>query len=210
MKKLLTKPAAAVMLFLLLLAVSSSQVYAQNAGEEIDVEQGSQDATWASVLNLTPDQVARIRAIRQQNRLEWQATKQRVNQAQRALDQAIYSDNANEAVIEQSAREVATAHAAEVRLRAMTELSIRRVLTLEQLNAFRTIRQQRIREAQIRRRLRSIRPLGDRHLENETNPSSPVERLEGRPAGGGQAGRKSNPALGPRQRRRGLPRRIRP
>ena len=217
MKKLFNSRAAAkaIMLFLLLLPVSVSQVLAQtpDEGAPADAAQGNQDANWVTVLDLTPDQVARIRAIRQQNRLEWQSAKQRVNQAQRALDQAIYSDDASEAAIEQRAREVADAQAAEVRLRARTELGIRRVLTPQQLNTFRTIRQQRIREAQMNRRLEKAnqqRPLGNRRLENGINPPPLRAPSEARPGGGGQGGRVLNPVLGPRQRRNGLPRRIRP
>lgn len=212
MKKLLTREAwALVTFFLFLLALSPSQALAQNANEapEAEVEQGNADGNLANALGLTPDQVARIRAIRQQNRIEWQAAKGRVRQAQRALDQAIYSDDANEAVIDERAREVAEAQAAEVRLRAMTELSIRRVLTPEQLNTFRTIRAERIRAAQIRRRLQSRRPLGDRYLENGANQTSPPDRNEGRSAGGGQGGRDPDTTLAPRRRRGGF-RRLHP
>jgi Spy/CpxP family protein refolding chaperone len=209
MKRLFTRHTAAIVIpfLLLLLAASASQAFAQTPDEatQTDAVQGNQDANWATILNLTPDQVARIRAIRQQNRLDWQAAKQRVNQAQRALDQAIYSDDVSDDVIEQLARDVAEAQAAEVRLRARTELSIRRVLTPQQLNTFRTIRQERIRAAQMKRRMENAnRPLGNRRLQNGINPSPTDDRVEGRPAGG------RAPLLGPRPRRNGLPRRIRP
>ena len=211
MKKIFTRHTAAIVipLLLLLLIASASQTFAQTPDEaaQPDAAQGNQDANWATILNLTPDQVAKIRAIRQQNRFDWQAAKQRVNQAQRALDQAIYSDDANDDEIEQRARDVAEAQAAEVRLRARTELSIRRVLTPQQLNTFRTVRQERIRAAQMKRRMENangLRPLGNRRLQNAINPSSPVDRAKGSP----DAGR--NPLLGPRPRRGGLPRRIRP
>lgn len=217
MKKLFNRrrAARAILLFLLLFPVSVSQVFAQTPDEaaQTDAVQGNQDANWVTVLELTPEQVDRIRAIRQQNRLEWQAAKQRVNQAQRALDQAIYSDDASEAVIDERAREVAEAQAAEVRLRARTELGIRRVLTPRQLNTFRTIRQQRIREAQMNRRLENAnqqRPMRNRRLGNGINPPPLRAPSEARPVDGGQGGRVLNPLLGPRQRRGGLPRRIRP
>jgi Spy/CpxP family protein refolding chaperone len=217
MKKLFVKQMlrTAASLSVLLFVVSATQIYAQTAADEpvpADTAQGNQDASWATALGLTPEQIERIRAIRQQNRVEWQATRQRVHQAQRALDQAIYSDDANDAVIEQRSREVAEAQAAEVRLRAMTELSIRRVLTPQQLNTFRTIREQRIRETQQRRRMGNPdrpRPLGgNRRLDNGLNLPPGQDRSEARPDGR-PAGRETNPALGPRQRR-GLPRRIRP
>ena len=218
MKKLFTGQTAAIAitLFMLLFVFSASQVLAQTAEEApppADAAQGHQDANWVTALGLTPDQVARIRTIRQQNRLEWQTARQRLSQAQRALDEAIYSDDVSEALIEQRAREVAEAQATEVRLRARTELGIRRVLTPEQLNTFRTIRQQRIREAQMKRRLENgnqQRPLRNRRLDNGINLSSPRDGSEGRPAGGGRGGRNPDPLLGSPQRRNGFPRRIRP
>jgi Spy/CpxP family protein refolding chaperone len=216
--KLFTRQTAACAFALLLLvcAVSASQVYAQTADEDPQTDStqgGNQDANWVTVLGLTPDQVARIRTIRQQNRVEWQAARQRLNQAQRALDQAIYADDADEAVIEQRAREVGEAQANEVRLRVRTELGIRRVLTLQQLNTFRAIRQQRIREAQMKRRMENAdqqRPRRNRRLGNGINLAPPRSRAEGRPAGGVQGDQIPDPVLGPRQRRGGFPRRIRP
>jgi hypothetical protein len=99
-------------------------------------------------------------------------------------------------------------------MRATTELNIRRVLTPEQLNAFRSIRQERIRAAQLKRRQENGNlqgPLRNQRLENGINSPSPRERDESRPlGGGGQGGRNANPTLGPRERRGGLPKRIRP
>jgi Spy/CpxP family protein refolding chaperone len=217
MKKLFTRQTAAIALtlFLFLLSASASQVLAQTPDEAAPAgdTQGNQDANWITALGLTPDQVARIRTIRQQNRLEWQSARQRLNQAQRALDEAIYSDDASEALVEQRTREVAEAQAAEVRLRARTELGIRRVLTPQQLGTFRMIRQERIREAQLKRRMENgnqQRPLRNRRLQNGINLSAPRPAPEGQPGGGGQGGRNPNPTLTPRQRRAGLLRRIRP
>jgi Spy/CpxP family protein refolding chaperone len=218
MREIFTKQRAATVgvLFILLLAVSARQVLAQNPAEspQGDQVQGAQDSDWRTALNLTSDQMAKIRAIREQNKVEGQSVRRRVNQAQRALDQAIYSDNVSEAEVDQRARELAEAQAAEVRMRATTELNIRRVLTPEQLNTFRTIRQERIRQAQIKRRLEngnSQGPLRNRRLENGINQSTaPRNGDESRPAGAGQGGRNPNPALGPGSRRGVLPRRIRP
>jgi hypothetical protein len=75
-----------------------------------------------------------------------------MRQAQLALDQAIYSDNADEAVIEQRVHELAAAQAEVTRMRALTELNIRRVLTPEQLNTLRSLRQQARRTGRERRR----------------------------------------------------------
>ena len=218
MREIFIKQRAAIigMLFILLLAAPARQALAQNPADapQGDQAQAAQDSDWRTALNLTPDQMTKIRAIREQNKVEGQAIRRRVNQAQRALDQAIYSDNVNEAEVDQRARELAEAQAAEVRMRATTELNIRRVLTPEQLNTFRTIRQERIRQAQLKRRLENGNPQGplrNRRLENGINQSTtPRNGDESRPAGGGQGGRAPNPALGPGARRGVLPRRIRP
>ena len=95
-----------------------------------------------SRLNLSPDQRAQIRAIRQQTDGEGRILVQRIRQARRALDEAIYSGTADEAVVEERVRELATAQAAATRLRAFTELRLRRVLNPEQLNVLRDLRQQ--------------------------------------------------------------------
>jgi Spy/CpxP family protein refolding chaperone len=93
-------------------------------------------------LDLTPDQIAKIRAIREGAKDERMATNQRLRQAQLALDDAIETENASETLIEQRARELAEAQVAATRMRAITELRIRRVMTPEQLAKLRTLRQQ--------------------------------------------------------------------
>jgi Spy/CpxP family protein refolding chaperone len=207
MKRTFTKRAAVSVaaLFLLLLSISSTQVLAQTPGEPSpEAAQDDQTQNWQGALGLSPDQVGRIRSILQEKKVERQAITQHLKQAQRALDEAIYSDNATEAVIEQRAREVAEAQAAQIHLRAMTELNIRRVLTPEQLNKFRTIRQERIR-AQVEQRLENgnqQRTLKNDRLENG------VQGNQRRPAADGQGGR--NPVLTPRERRALFGRRIRP
>ncbi|HYG82848.1 MAG TPA: Spy/CpxP family protein refolding chaperone [Pyrinomonadaceae bacterium] len=184
MKRLLTRRAATVLALLLLAVSSTYSASAQTQDETPEIEQSGQESNWRTLLNLTPEQVRQIRAIRRANRLEWQAARQRVRNALGALDQAIYSDDASEAVIEQRAREVAEAQAAQVHLRAMTELSIRRVLTPAQLDTFRAIRGRRARAAEERRRLGAgANALGD-------------------------TGRR--PLLNPRRRRNALRERIRP
>ncbi len=181
MKRFLTRQAATVLTLLLLALSAAHSASAQTPDETPQVEQ---ESNWITRLNLTPEQVRQIRAIRRANRVEWQAARQRLRETRLALDQAIYSDDASEAAVEQRAREVADAQATEVRLRALTELSIRRVLTPEQLNAFRAIREQRLRAAAERRR------------------AGATEREPG--------GARRRPLLNPRQRPALLPRGIQP
>jgi Spy/CpxP family protein refolding chaperone len=99
-------------------------------------------------LNLSPEQRAQLRAIRRTSAPEGQALAQRLQRARYALDAAIYADHTDEAVIEQRTREVAEAQAAVIRMRALTELRVRRVLTPTQLELFRQLR----RQSMLRRR----------------------------------------------------------
>ena len=109
-------------------------------------------------LNLSSEQRQRLREIRQQNEPELRAHTRRLRLARRALDEAIYADAADEALIEQRARELSAAQSALVRLRAATELKIRRVLTDEQLRLFRNLRRQAQRRQSLQRRLNRTAP----------------------------------------------------
>ena len=148
-------------------------------------------------LNLSPDQIAQVRAIQSENVPQARTLNQRLNQARRALDEAIYSDTVDEALIEQRARDVADAQAALVRLRAQTELRVRRVLTPEQLQTFRQLHQQALIEQRRQRREQRI----ERQLEGGANPRRPARnglgvnpnrpnKLNQRPAAAGKPQRK--------------------
>lgn len=143
-------------------------------------------------LNLSPEQVTQMRAIQGEQVPQAKALNQRLNQARRALDEAIYSDSVDEALIEQRARDVAEAQAALVRLRAQTELRVRRVLTPEQLQTFRRLRfvarreqQQLRREQRIERRLEGAAPNRPGKGGLGGNPNR-TNRLNQRPAATGK------------------------
>jgi Spy/CpxP family protein refolding chaperone len=93
-------------------------------------------------LNLTPEQREQIRSIREQNKDERAAINERVGAANRALEEALDNDNPDEAVVEQRLRDLGTAQAAAIRMRTLTEIRIRRVLTVEQRSLLRSLRQQ--------------------------------------------------------------------
>ena len=105
-------------------------------------------------LNLSPEQRLRLREIRRQGEPETRELARRVRLARRALDEAVYADAADEALVEQRARELAAAQAALIRLRASTELKVRGVLTPEQLRAFRELRRQAQQQQMLLRRRR--------------------------------------------------------
>ncbi|MBA3323163.1 MAG: Spy/CpxP family protein refolding chaperone [Pyrinomonadaceae bacterium] len=103
-------------------------------------------------LNLTPEQKEQIKLIKQQTNTDGRLVQQRLRRARRALDAAIYSPDASEALIEQRTREFADAQNAQARLRASAELKVRRVLTPEQLQTFLQLRQSAIERQRMLRR----------------------------------------------------------
>lgn len=157
-------------------------------------------------LNLSPEQVGQMREIQGQSAPEARVLSRRLNQARRALDEAIYADSLDEALIGQRAREVAEAQAALVALRARTELRVRRVLSPVQLQTFRELRLQARRNQRIERRLNGgnnpQRPgrnaLNNPNRQNRLNqpPNTPAEQTPN-----------ARPLKNLRERRRGVLRR---
>lgn len=205
-------PLFVFLLFLCLLAAPAS-AQENDAAASAEAEQGAvnQGGNLIRTLGLTPEQLARIRMIREQNREERQRVVERLRSAQRALDEAIYAENPSEAVIEERARELAAAQAASARLRALTELSIRRVLTPEQLGTLRSLRQRQVQRRRLERELNRPRRLRERRNGlNEDQSLRQRDRFgqdENAPA---QQTNDSRPAITPRERRREALRRRRP
>jgi Spy/CpxP family protein refolding chaperone len=139
-------------------------------------------------LNLNAEQRAKIRTIREQTKFERAGVNERLREANEALETALDADNPDEALVEQRVQAVGAAQAAAMRMRILTEVRIRRVLTVEQLGILRTLRQQ-AREARRNRMLDNSQ--GQRRQDN----------------GSPQNQRKS---MGPLFPRRALQRRQRP
>ena len=93
-------------------------------------------------LRLTPDQRQAVRRIMAESRDERQSTNRRLREANVALDQALDAEPADESLVEQRINELATAQAAQLRLRIHTEMKIRRILRPEQLATLRRLRLQ--------------------------------------------------------------------
>jgi protein CpxP len=129
-------------------------------------------------LNLTPEQREQIRSIREHNREERAAITAHVVDSNRLLEEALNSDNPDESVVEQRVRDVAAAQAAAMRLRILTEVRIRRVLTVEQRNILRSLQK----EARENRRERLLVAPEDRQqrreerrgLQNQRNGIGPL------------------------------------
>jgi len=132
---------------LLLLALSGSLTRPSFAQEQPPAEQpgaarrARRGPDLLARLSLSAEQLQQLREIRRESEAEARALVRRLRLARRALDEAIYADALDERAVEDRAREVARAQEALVRLRAQTELRVRRVLTPEQLQTFRDLRQ---------------------------------------------------------------------
>lgn len=134
---------------MLLLAIIGVQVQAQTPTPQNPSEPGQTQtqATQAgqlpdfAQLNLSPDQIQKIRAINAELRDQRQAANQKLRQARRALAEAVESPTANETLIEQRSHELADAQATTIRLNSLAEARILQVMTPEQRVRLREMRQ---------------------------------------------------------------------
>jgi len=147
----------------LLVVLVAPTVHAQQQQTQIPELQQQAPADAVLQLNLSAEQREKIRTIREQNKNERVTVNQRLRETNQALEAALDADNPDEAVVEQKMRDVAAAQAASMRMRILTEVKIRRILTLEQLGILRQLRQQ-AREARRNRLLDNSN--GQRRQEN--------------------------------------------
>ena len=136
-------------------------------------------------LNLSPDQIKKIRGIYAELKEQRQAANQKLRQSQRALSEAVESPTPDESLIGQRSHELAEAQANAIRLRSLAESRILQVLTPEQ----------RIRLREMRQRNQALRREGNqpqlpgnvlrrRQQGLQRNPNSPPLRsTQRRPAG---------------------------
>ena len=91
-------------------------------------------------LGLSPDQLQQIRQINKERKPLMDEAARRLRDANRNLDMAIYADNVDENEVQQRLNEFHAAQSEMSRLRFMSELQVRRVLTPDQLVKFRDLR----------------------------------------------------------------------
>jgi Spy/CpxP family protein refolding chaperone len=91
-------------------------------------------------LGLSQEQVQAVRRINQQRKPVEQAARRRFQEAQRALNMAIYGDDVNDADVQAKLTEFQTAQAELARIKFTNELAVRKVLTPDQLIKFRELR----------------------------------------------------------------------
>jgi len=137
---------AAVLVILSISGHAQSTQQQQNSGETVQTQMTQADQMLGP-LNLTQDQIQKIRSINAELREERREAGMRLRLAQRALTEAIQSPAPDETLISQRSKEVADAQANTIRLRSLTEARILQVLSPEQRIKLRELRQ----EALLRR-----------------------------------------------------------
>jgi len=127
-------------------------------------------------LRLSPDQIQRIRLIQRDTKDERVAVGQRLREANRALEESLDAENADESVIDERMRDVNAAQNAQLRLRIQTELRIRRVLNPEQRAMLRDIRVRAGDLIRAQQERRGVRPGADGLRPNGSNGILPLRR----------------------------------
>ncbi len=100
---------AALLLVLATFAPAKAQNPQSQNQNDANQTQLTQADQMLGPLNLTPDQIQKIRGINAELRDQRQAANLRLRQAQRALAEAVESPTPNESLIEQRSRDVADA-----------------------------------------------------------------------------------------------------
>lgn len=182
-------PSLLVLTFLLIVTSTGFARSGLQEQQQPPVQNTAPAADPVRELNLTPEQREKIRSIREQQKEERFTVNQRLRDANLALERVLDSENPDEALVEQRLRDVAAAQAASMRMRVLSEVRIRRVLTPEQLTTLRTLRQnarsfrrerQMVNKDYGRRRESIERRRG---LQNQRNGLGPLvpRRSEGQP-----------------------------
>ena len=149
---------------------------------------GGERANVLSQLGLSQEQVQQFRDRHAEHRPLMEAAQKRLREANRELDVAIYSDTLSEEAFQSKLRAFQEAQGEVTRLRFQNELSIRKILTPEQLTLFRELRRRfsnardfiQERQQQRRRRMRDRmqpRNPNDQQKQPQANPSKPNRRV---------------------------------
>ena len=122
-------------------------------------------------LGLSKDQAQQLRQLNKQRQPLTQAAQLRFRLAQKALDDAIYTDIADETAIETKMKEVQVSQAELTKIKTFTEFSIRKILNAEQLIKFREMRQKLMKLKPINEVIKNNRrfPNQNRKLNNRQN-----------------------------------------
>lgn len=127
-------------------------------------------------LGLSPEQVQQVRRMNQERRPAMMIAQRRMRDANRDLDMAIYGDTVSDAEFAKRLRDFQAAQAELARLRFESELSVRKVLTPEQLVRFREIRQRFAEARQQNQRQRRMNRRGGDGMrpDPDSRPKRPI------------------------------------
>lgn len=93
-------------------------------------------------LNLSREQLGQIRTINREYQPQLRQSRQRMQAANQALDEAVYGGQSNDAEVQSRLREAQTAHSEWIKTRTASESEITKVLNPNQLTRFRELRLQ--------------------------------------------------------------------
>jgi Spy/CpxP family protein refolding chaperone len=155
------KHAKLFLVLLTALAALGINGYAQDApppedGQHDERPEGRRPNLLAE-LGLSPDQMQQIRRLNQERRPKMMDARRRMGEAARNLDVAIYGDVVSDAEFQVRLKEFQSAEAELSRVRFEGELSVRKILTPEQLIRFRELRRRFAEERQNEMRNRRRR-----------------------------------------------------
>lgn len=157
-------------------AVPAAGQSPQQPAEAPETQQNAAPVDPIRELNLTPEQRQQVRTIRENNKVERAEIGERLRAANDALNAALNADNPDEAVVEQRLRDVAAAQAAAMRMRILTEIRIRRVLTVPQRETLRLLQRQ-AHLAQQERRLNASEERQERREQQQMRGVNPRNGL---------------------------------
>lgn len=115
-------------------------------------------------LGLTQPQIRQIRIMNRDRKPRMDAAQERLREANRALDQAIYGDQLDESEVHARLTTFQQAQAEVARIRFQSELELRKILTPDQLAKFRNLRA-RLARARENVQQRRQTPPGERPLQ---------------------------------------------
>lgn len=170
--------------FTLAFTFSAANIFAQDEDVPNEVNRQAKNPTRAELLRelgLTQEQVQQIRKLNAERKPLMQEAQRRLREANRNLDLAIYADKVDEQVIQTRLKEVQESQAEVQKIRANTELEVRKILTPEQLVKFRDLRETFVNRLQtIQQRRQNRRQNRQNQMENKQNPNLRNQRLNNR------------------------------
>lgn len=151
---------------------------------EMQEGQNRQFPELGQALNLSREQRQQLFAVNQRTAPEFRRARLRMQLAQEELDEAVYSDVADESVVVAKTREYIQAQGEFTRLRTIREFRIRQILTPEQLARLREIRA----GARTRNGGEPVQPNGEpvnrnggRRLQRGNNGEQPGQNFQPKP-----------------------------